>query len=76
MLEGVRKCREVANVGNVYVQTAYLKYFRLSHVKIESACPETLSVGLLFRQNISNVFMWLVFRDREQTLYLMIVART
>ena len=76
MLEGGRKCREVANVGNVYVQTAYLKYFRLSHVKIGAACLETLSVGLMFRQNISNMLMCLVFRDREQTSYLMIVART
>ena len=76
MLEGGRKCREVANVGKVYVQTAYLKYFRLSHVKIGASCLETLSVGLMFRQNISNMFMWLVFRDGEQTSYLMIVART
>ena len=72
MLEGGRKCREVANVGNVYVQTAYFKYFRLSHVKIGAACLQTLSVGLLFR----HVLMWLMFRDREQTSYLMIVART
>ena len=76
MLEGGRKCREVANVGSVYVQTAYFKYFRLSHAKIGAVSLETLSVGLMFRQNISNVFMWLVFRDREQTSYLMIVART
>ena len=45
MLEGGRKCREVANVGKVYVQTAYLKYFRLSHVKIGAACLEHCQWG-------------------------------